>query len=354
MKVPKILPLLQQSGPRRRAACGLGTDVILRTAAARATSATDRVSHALLTAIAAPHHPHSKELEHRLWRMEADVRGVWARVAGAGARALTLAAALLRGATPPATRHHTHVLAALEVLPDSELFAPTNTAEVHSILECFLTMARTQQGSGVQSLLHRVGALLRRYLACRPQLANALLHVHKETIANTPALSSLQAAEVQAPASAAPPPLALQALQRRYDSPENLHWLLQEIESWGSRRGGAWGGAAWAGAVLRGAAPHAASPHAPLRQTALSLLAKLLPAVADTTPGLQAVLECLDSHQPEVTQSLLDKLPELVVGMQEHAAKVLMRVFDLGLKSRHPVELCLAKCVTTINMHRGC
>ncbi|KAJ8714275.1 hypothetical protein PYW08_007895 [Mythimna loreyi] len=354
MKVPKILPLLKQSGSRRRAGGGLRALPALSVAAARATSATDQVSHALLTAIAAPHHPHSKELEQRLWRMEADVRGVWARVAGAGARALALAAALLRGATPPATRHHTHVLAALEVLPDNELFAPANTTEVHSILECFLNMARTQQGSGVQSLLHRVGALLRRYLACRPQLANALLHAHKETIANTPALSSLQAAEVAAPASAAPPPHALQALQRRYDSPDNLHWLLQEIESWGSRRGGAWGGAAWAGAVLRGAAPHAASPHAPLRQTALSLLAKLLPAVTDTTPGLQAILECLDSHQPEVTQSLLDKLPELVVGMQEHAAKVLMRVFDLGLKSRHPVEPCIAKCVTTINLHRGC
>lgn len=60
----------------------------------------------------------------------------------------------------------------------------------------------------------------------------------------------------------------------------------QEIESWGVRRGGAWGGGAWAGAVLRGVAPHAAAAHAPLRHSALALLAKLLPAVADTTPGM--------------------------------------------------------------------
>ncbi|CAD0204094.1 unnamed protein product [Chrysodeixis includens] len=353
MKVPKILRLLIQSGGRgqagaRQAECWGGA---LRAAAARSTSATDRVSHALLTAIAAPH-PHSKDHAQKLWRMEADVRGVWARVGGAGARALGLAAALLRGASAPAARQHAHLLAALEVLPDNELFGPAAAADVHSILECFLVLARAQQGSGVLSLLHRVGALLRRYRAARPAPAAQLLHAHRDTIANTPALSSLLASEVLQPASAAPPPQALLALQRRCDSPDNLNWLLQEIESWGVRRGGAWGGGA--GRVLRGVAPHAAAAHAPLRHTALALLAKLLPAVADTTPGLQAVLECLDSGQPEVTQSLLDKLPELVVGMQEHAATILMRVFDLGMKSRHPVEPCIAKCVTTINLHRGC
>lgn len=76
--------------------------------------------------------------------------------------------------------------------------------------------------------------------------------------------------------------------------------------------------------------------------------------ISKLLPGLDAILECLDSSQPEVTQSVLDKLPDLVIGLQEHAARILMRVFDLGMKSRHPVEGCLAKCVSTINLHRGC
>ncbi|XP_075983075.1 integrator complex subunit 1 [Anticarsia gemmatalis] len=355
MKVPKILPLLLQSGGRHRHYAPLACCAELCGAASRSTSATDRVSHSLLTAIsAAPQHPHNKDLSQKVWRMEADMRGVWVRVSGAGGRALALAAALLRGATPPAARHHAHLLAAIEVLPDHELFATETLSEVHSILECFLSTARLQGGGAGCGVLHRVGALLRRYLALRPQPAAALLHAHRETIASTPALSSLQAGEVSAPASAAPPPHALLALQRRNDTPENLHWLLQEVEAWGTRRGGAWGGRRAAGALLRAAAPLAASPHAPLRTSALALLAKLLPAVPHTHPGLQAVLECLDSHQPEVTQSVLDKLPDLVVGMQEHAAKILMRVFELGMKSRHPVEPCIAKCVTTINLHRGC
>ncbi|CAH1637957.1 unnamed protein product [Spodoptera littoralis] len=177
MKVPKILPLVLQSGPRSRPLSLLP----VAGAAASSTSATDRVSHALLTAIAAPA-AHSKDYNQKLWRMEAEVRGLWARVGGAGSRALGLAAALLRGAGPQ-LRYHTHVLAALEVLPDHELFAPTNTADLHSILECFLALARSQPGGAASPLLHRVSAILRRYLACRPQLAGALLHQHKDTIA---------------------------------------------------------------------------------------------------------------------------------------------------------------------------
>lgn len=69
--------------------------------------------------------------------------------------------------------------------------------------------------------------------------------------------------------------------------------------------------------------------------------------------GLQAILHCLDSTQPEIAQGALDKVPDLIVGMQEHATCILMRVFDLGIKSRQPVEQCIAKCVININMQKG-
>lgn len=55
--------------------------------------------------------------------MEAGIRSVWARVAGAGARALPLAAALLRGTMPLHAKHHQYLLSSIEALPDSELFA---------------------------------------------------------------------------------------------------------------------------------------------------------------------------------------------------------------------------------------
>lgn len=60
---------------------------------------------------------------YRVSRMEAGVRALWARGEGAGARALPLAGALLRGALATHARHHLPLLAAVEVLPDRDLFA---------------------------------------------------------------------------------------------------------------------------------------------------------------------------------------------------------------------------------------
>ncbi|CAH0400660.1 unnamed protein product [Chilo suppressalis] len=360
MQVPKIQQLLAEcserpalSAPLLRALQSSSTGRVA------STSATDRVSHALLTALAVPHHqPHAA----RVARLEAGIRGVWARTWGAGGRALPLCGALLRGA--PLSKHHHHLLAAIELLPDDELI---HSEEIHGIVDCYLSVCKQGPGSGGgpgpgsgsgsgrdNSLPHRVAALLRRYMALRPSKAAALLHAHRDTVASTPALSALNSADCGAPASAAPPPHALLALQRRLAPPDQLHWMLQEIEAWGSRRGGAWGGPTHAASLLKASAPLAASPHGPLRSAAHCLLAKLLPCVADPTPGLEAILECLDSSQPEVAQSALDKLPELICGMQEHAARLLAQVFQLGVKSRHPVEQCIAKCVATINLHRGC
>ncbi|XP_052744112.1 integrator complex subunit 1 isoform X2 [Bicyclus anynana] len=347
MKVPKILQLLRECEERPPAVPDVVASADALSAARRSTCATDRVSHSLLTMLAAAPPHHSKELQQKMWRTEANVRAVWARCRGAGERALPLAGALLRGVRGRA-QHHNHLLAALEILPDHELFSHAVSEEIHNILECFLNLVK--EGGG--SLAHRVAALLRRYRAVRPARAAALLAAHRDTVASHAALSGLASAE--GPASVAPPPHALRELQRRVATPPELTLLVQEVEAWGVRRGGAWGGARAADALLRATAPLAASPHAPLRTAALALLAKLLPAAPDTHPGLQAILECLDSEQPEVAQSAVDKLPELLVGMQEHAARVLMRVFELGMKSRLPVEPCIAKCVSTINLNRGC
>ncbi|XP_045502451.1 integrator complex subunit 1 [Colias croceus] len=350
MKVPKVLQVLRESSSRPSAQELKVGGEDLRLAARASTSATDQVSHALLTALAhhAPH-AHGKDHSQKAWRIEAAARAVWARVEGAGERALPLAGALLRGVR---ARHHHHLLAALEMLPDRELFAAPASAEIHGILECFLTLVTAGEARGAAGALpHRVAALLRRYLAARPARAAALLHKHRD-VASHPALSSVVSGE--ASASASPPPHALAALQRRRAPPDELTWLVQEVEAWGVRRGGAWGGARAAGALARAVAPLAAHAHAPLRNAALSLLTKLLPAVPDTQPGLQAILECLESPNMEVVLSVLDRLPSLVVGLQEHGAVLLSRLFELGVHSRAPVDTCLAKCVAAINLQRAC
>lgn len=59
-----------------------------------------------------------------MWRAEAGVRSVFARCAGAGGRALSLAGALLRGVRARQQLQLQHLLAAVEVLPDRDLFEP--------------------------------------------------------------------------------------------------------------------------------------------------------------------------------------------------------------------------------------
>ncbi|KAJ2944701.1 hypothetical protein O0L34_g4058 [Tuta absoluta] len=349
MKVPKILQLMKECDDRPPTKPLLQCPEELMEVAARSTCATDRVSHTLLTALSQAGHRDSQ----KSWRMSAGVRALWARVEGAGVRALPLAAALLRGSIfSKHNKHHQHLLDALEMLPDDKLFASSTLDEVHNVLECFLNMAKQQTSNRDSAMLHRTAALLRRYRARRPQKAAQLIN---QTLQSSPALSWLSAAD-DVSSSASPPPQALRTLQRRSvdTDADELQYVLQEIEAWGVRRGGAWGGAACAQTVLRCAAPLAAHRHAPARDAALSLLAKLLPAVPDTKPGLQAILEALDSTQPDVVQAVIDKIPELIVGIQEHATKILMKVFSLGVLSRHPVETCISKCVLTINLHRGC
>ncbi|XP_037876176.1 integrator complex subunit 1 isoform X3 [Bombyx mori] len=353
LKVPKTAELLRRAESRGGRGPGGGLGGGAGAGAARCTpSATDQPTHTLLTAITAPHHAHTKEHTQKLWRMEADIRSMWARVEGAGARALPLAGALLRGAGALHAKQHQYLLSALEVLPDSEIFAPAVSEEIHSILECFVQMVRQTEG-GSSALSHRVAALLRRYLACRPPRAALLLHQHRDAIASSPALSGVSEGEGGS-GSWSPPPHAVRALQRRSDPPDTLHWLVQEVEAWGARRGGGWGGAESAGGVLRAVAPLAAHAHAPLRLAALSLLARLLPAAPDPAPAFEAIMECLECDQAEIAQSALEKLPELVVGMQEYAAALLAAVFDLGVRGRLNVETHLAKTIQTLNLHRAC
>lgn len=68
------------------------------------------------------------------------------------------------------------------------------------------------------------------------------------------------------------------------------------MESWGVRRGGGWGGASCAGTIARACAPLAAHAHAGLRTAALCLLAKLLPAVPDPTPGKYGFVFYVNNH----------------------------------------------------------
>lgn len=63
----------------------------------------------------------------------------------------------------------------------SNIFDRRSSSEIHSILDGFLSLGLQGAGGkagGLNALLHRVAALLRRYMQAQPQQAAQLLNAH--------------------------------------------------------------------------------------------------------------------------------------------------------------------------------
>lgn len=344
MKVPKILRILSSSDSRPLCDPILPPSD-LDNVASNATSLMDQLSHCLLTAMAASNYSVS-DPAYKI-KLDNGIRGLWARHWRASGRALSLCAALLKG-VPARSPAAVCILGALEMVPPEEFASPCHTKDVECILESYMTTCVHGRDSGLQS---RTAALIRTYCSVAPQLAQPFMQKHRELIACIPALSPGN--PTRTPASSTPPPKAVAVLQQRHATTADLMWAVQELESWGSRRGGSWGGRREARALLRATAP--LLTHSPtLAAHTLPLLTKLLPASSETTPGVQAIMHCLESEQPEFAAVVLEKLPTLLSGMPEHAATILRAVFALGMRSRHSVEGCISKCIAAINIHSGC
>ncbi|KAK4876341.1 hypothetical protein RN001_012763 [Aquatica leii] len=69
---------------------------------------------------------------------------------------------------------------------------------------------------------------------------------------------------------------------------------------------------------------------------------------------LPIVLMCLNNKNSDVVASILDRLPELVTAMQEHAKVILTRVFQLAVKSNVNAIPSLTKSVSLLNLQYGC
>ncbi|KAI8424721.1 hypothetical protein MSG28_006675 [Choristoneura fumiferana] len=157
MKVPKIRQLLMDSSLRPLTACPirLASERGLARVAAASTSATDRVSHALLTAIAQPTKEHGKEHNFKLvhltlWMNDLALGGGRAFAVGAhSGRGPARAAAGRRAAARlRAGAARSHLLAALEGMPDTELQQPGTSEEVQNIIECLVQPAGPGGGGG--------------------------------------------------------------------------------------------------------------------------------------------------------------------------------------------------------------
>lgn len=96
------------------------------------------------------------------------------------------------------------------------------------------------------------------------------------------------------------------------------------------------------------------SPSQAVRSLASMLIVRLLKCNPNiSNEALPAVLSCLNSKNPDVISTILDRLPEIVVCMQEHAQIILTRVFQLETNSI-AVAGAISKTIALLNLQSGC
>lgn len=73
-----------------------------------------------------------------------------------------------------------------------------------------------------------------------------------------------------------------------------------------------------------------------------------------SSDALPSVLACLDSRDADVVDSILERLPELIIVMQEYAKAILTRVYQLGIQSNLNACTNVGKCIASLCLQQGC
>lgn len=96
------------------------------------------------------------------------------------------------------------------------------------------------------------------------------------------------------------------------------------------------------------------SPNSAVRLLSLQLVIRLLRFdPGEGSKALPAILACLNGRNSEVIATILERLPELVTSMQEHAKIILNRAFQLGIHSNSSVNANISKSISFLSLQFG-
>ncbi|KAK9737777.1 Protein of unknown function (DUF3677) [Popillia japonica] len=91
-----------------------------------------------------------------------------------------------------------------------------------------------------------------------------------------------------------------------------------------------------------------------VRTLSLNLVIKLLKHNPKaSSEALPSILCCLESRNADIVESIINRLPELVVTMQEYALVILTRVFQLGINSHINANAGICKSISLLNLQSG-
>ncbi|KAG7214008.1 hypothetical protein KM043_001378 [Ampulex compressa] len=345
-------------------------------------SVLDCMSHSLLTALAST--PRQKSWNSRSQDFELCARKMAAVHPILVLRQLPMLASSLMGRCylefgQFRAGHHLNLF--IQVMGLLELLQPHLFSEEHqtaledtleNYFQCFQNYGPIKE---LIPLLNRFVSLLQGYISYDPQRALKYLQKHAQVLhelqVHYSSLTSLRALVSGIPipregedmeeilVTITPTPLPPEmAIPQHWPSllatltklhGEDVFSALQEIEHLSSRKP----------SVLEPITDNIAelliSPQSNIRSLAHTLLARALKhRPAPNTNILSAFQRCLDSPRADVLMSALEKLPEIILCMQEHALPLLQKVFELGVNSNVNTMPYINKTITLLNVQRDC
>ncbi|XP_015601368.1 integrator complex subunit 1 isoform X2 [Cephus cinctus] len=373
MKVPKVICYLDTSQTKKFVAGAKLTDWT--------GSVLDCMSHFLLTALAAT--PRQKSWHSKSQEFELCARKMAAVHPILVLRQLPMLSSSLKGRcyvefSQFRSGFHLHlfvqVMGLLELL-QPHLFNEEHKTSLEDTLEnyfqCFQNYGPIKE---LVPLLNRFVSLLQAYISHAAQRALKYLQKHANVLHELqmqhPGLISLRTLmsgipvpregedgeEVLVTVAPTPPPepivpqhwpALLVTLTKLHG--EDVFMALQEIEHLSSRKPSV------LEPVIDNIAELLMSPQGNIRTLAHTLLARALKhRPLPNLNILSAFQRCLDSPRADVLMSALDRLPDMVLCMQEHALPLMQKVFELGVNSNVNTIPHINKSITLLNIQQGC
>ncbi|KAF5307904.1 hypothetical protein FQR65_LT06471 [Abscondita terminalis] len=337
------------------------------------SSVVDVVSHTLLSALAAT--SRSKDWPRKSQDLDLCARKLAATHPELVLRQLPMLAGSLRGRAQyeyPVLKSRGHLLLFGQILGILELLQPIvfdQKESLCSILDSFFLLLQYHgHVKEITFILNRIVTLLQNWMTKDVKSALKYLQKHGQLLNELqlsqpsvrPLLSSvsLPVQDQNAPSellvgTATPPtpePLPQQwpALLASLQSQDVLPGL-QELDHLTSKKP----------QLLQHVAQHLYvcldSSSNNVRSLSLLLVVRLLRYnPKESEEVLPTILMCLNSNNPDVVASILDRLPELVTTMQEHAKVILTRVFQLAVNSNVNAIPSLTKSISLLNLQYGC
>ncbi|KAK0167256.1 hypothetical protein PV327_004680 [Microctonus hyperodae] len=377
MKIPKVICFLNQFQAKKFVGTAKITDWH--------GSVLDCMNHSLLTALSAT--PRQKSWISKSQEFELCARKMAAVHPILVLRQLPMLASSLMGRSYldlcefRSGHHHNlfqQVMGILELL-QPYLFNEEHREALEDTLEnyfqCFQNYGLVKDHHHLTPLLSRFVTLLQTYVAHDAQRALKYLHSHvrvlREIHSVYPNLMNLRTLLSTIPGpkegtngeeiflSGPPPTTQLEPnLPQHWPSliatlskiqGEDVFSALQEIDHFSSRRPSV------LEFVTDSITELLVSPQGNVRSLAHSLLARALKHRPTPNPNiLSAFQRCLDSPRSDILMSALDRLPDIVLCMQEHALPLMQKVFELGVNSNVNTIPYINKSIALLNIQQGC